>query len=396
MNDRHEWDRAYPPTPSQYHSAMMRTLNDMEEISMKRRHKATLTLVAALVALIAMSAVALAAMNHWGILDFFGRGEDALKPMGGIEELIESDLGSAENAFVRLTIREAMYDGFGLRVVAAVEPVDKGKYVVVDDIETPVPGGLLPIVLDGATITSDNAQLDDGEIWVPGDQFEMEDGVLILSAEGILNGDAPDVIHLNYALRGEGEQAGLSVSFDLQNRATPRAVKLTPREQGEDYRIVSAEIKYTQLAAYLDVVFEDQLPTPQGEPFDVPEGIYYGTPGALYFHSDPNCSGMENVQAHELSEFLENGSRACPFCMDAPRAPAARVMYFAILDADGTEIATQGGGSSQVGDEMNGVRTYHQISTFQTSEALPDKVFLQPMVGSEKVGTSTIACDVIK
>jgi hypothetical protein len=105
-------------------------------------------------------------------------------------------------------IREAMYDGFGLRVVAAVEPVDKSKYAGVDDAQSPVPNGLIPIVLDGATITSDNAQLDDGEIWVPGDQFEMEDGTLILSAEGILYGDAPDVIHLNYALRGEGEQAG--------------------------------------------------------------------------------------------------------------------------------------------------------------------------------------------
>jgi hypothetical protein len=343
-----------------------------------------------------MSAVALAAMNHWGILDFFGQSEDALKPMEGIEELIESDLGSAENAHVRLTIREAMYDGFGLRVVAAVEPVDKSKYAVVDDAQSPVPNGLIPIVLDGATITSDNAQLDDGEIWVPGDQFEMEDGTLILSAEGILYGDAPDVIHLNYALRGEGEQAGLSVRFDLQNRAAPRAVKLSPLEQGEGYRIVSAEIRYTQLAAYLDVVFEDQSPTPEGEPFDVPDGIYYGMPGALYFHSDPNCSGMENAEAHELSEFLGNGSRTCPFCMDAPRAPAARVMYFALLDADGNEVATQGGGSSQVGDEMKGVRTYHQISTLQTSETLPDRVFLQAMVGSEKVSTAPIECSVVK
>ncbi len=55
MNDRREWDRAYPPTPSQYHSAMMRTLNDLEEISMKRRYKATLTLIAAITALIAMA-----------------------------------------------------------------------------------------------------------------------------------------------------------------------------------------------------------------------------------------------------------------------------------------------------------------------------------------------------
>lgn len=363
---------------------------------MKRKHKATLTLVAALMALLAMSAVALAAMNHFGILDFFGRGEGDIQPMMGVESLIEKDLGSAQNDTIRLTIREAMYDGFGLRAVAAIEPIDKTKYAVVDDIETPVPDGLTPIVLDGATITSDNAQLEDGEIFVPSDQFVMEDGALVQSAEGILYGEAPDVIHLNYTLRGDSDQVQLSVKFDLENRATASAVKLEPLSQGEDYRILSAEIKYTPLAAYLDVTFEDQMPTPPSEPFDVPDGTYYGTPGALFFHVNPSCSGMENAPAHNLTDFVEKGSRPCPFCLGAPMPPAARVLCFALLDGDGNEVELRSGGSDQVGDEMDGARTYHQVTIHQTSDTVPDKVFLKPMEGSERVGSVPIECEVDK
>lgn len=388
-----DWDNAYPPTPSGYQAAMMNTLNDLEETSMKRKYRATLVLAAALAVLIAMSTAALAAMNHFGILDFFGQG-NPLKPMDSAESLIERDLGSAENGMLRLTIREAMYDGFGLRVVAAVEPVDKAKYAVVDDIETPAPDGLLPIVIEGATITSDNAQLDHGDIFVPSDQFVMEDGALVQSAEGILCGEAPDVIRLDYALRGESEETRLSVTFDLKNRAEPRAAKLRPLSQGEDYRIVSAQILYTPLAAYLEVTYEDESPAPPGEPFDMPDGMYYGTFSMRFFHADPNCSGLENAPAHSLSELLEHGGHPCPVCMGAPMPPSPRIMYFAPLDADGNETATWGMTSGQIGDEPNGVRTYRQITTLQTGDTLPDRMLLQPMEGSERMDAAPIECEV--
>jgi len=396
MNNRTNWDSAYPPTPSEYHDVMMNTLNNLEEINMKRKHKITLTLIAALVATFVISTVMLATMNYYGILDFFGRGENALKPIEGVENLIEHDLGSAENEFIRLTVREAMYDGYGLRVVAVISPIDNNKYAVVDDIETYVPDGIVPIVLDGAAIMSSNAQLENRCISVPADQFVMEESALVQSAEGILHGDAPEIIHLTYTLRSENERAQLSVSFNLQNRAVPRTVVLSPTTQGENFRIVDTKIIYTQLAAYLNVTFENYLPAPQDEPFDIQDGIYYGTPGAVYFHNDLNCSGMENAQSYELSEFLERGGRACPLCLDALIVPAARVMYFALLDADKNEIASQNTSSSQVGNEMNGVRIYHQISILQTSDTLPDRVFLQPMEGSERVNTAPIECEVIK
>jgi hypothetical protein len=396
MNNRTDWDNSYPPTPSEYHEVMMKTLNSLEETCMKIKHKTTLTLIAALVAIIIMSTVVLATINHFGILDFFGRGENALKPMDGVKNLIEHNLGSAENELVHLTIREAMYDGYGIHVVAAISPIDKEKHAIVDDIETPVSDGMAPIVLNGATIMSSNAQLDDGYIGVPSDQFVMEDGALVQNAEGILYGDAPDTIHLTYTLRSDIEQAQLSISFDLQNRAIPRTVVLSPITQGEDFRIVNAMIIYTHLAAYLDVTYEDHMPILQDELFDVPDGIYYGLPGAKYFHSEPNCSGMANAKSYELSELLERGKHACPVCLGALTAPDARMMYFALLDRDRNEISSQNSGSSQVGDEMNGVRIYHQISILQTSDMLPDKVFLQPMEGSERINIAPIECEVIK
>jgi hypothetical protein len=159
---------------------------------------------------------------------------------------------------------------------------------------------------------------------------------------------------------------------------------------------VSVEIKYTQLAAYLNLVFEDHLLSPQGETFTGSEGIYYSLPNARYFHIIPNCSGMKHAQVYELSEFNKRGSFACPVCLSIPVVPVERVMAFSLLDADGIEIATSNYSSSQVNIARNGVRIYHQISMFQTDDTLLEKIYLQPMIGSEPVNAEPIECIALK
>ena len=389
-----DWDRAYPPTPRSYHDALQNVLDHLEEKSMKRRHKAALTLVAALLGALLIGTVALAAINHWGIMDFFHRNNQDIKPLPGSEQLIEKDLGATENGTLKLTIREAMYDGAGIRVVAVVEPLDSTRFQVVDgvDEETPSNPKLDPVTITGASLTAQNAKFDDNFSSL--DEFEQQGNTLIYSAEYLIQGEAPDSIRMNLSFEGDSKAARLSTDFTIQNLAEARVVKLTPKAEGEEFRIISAEIRYTQVAAYLAMTYQDWQPAPADAPFEVPDGTYYGSLKQKFFHKDPSCSGMKNAQAHDLSEYLEHGVRPCPVCLGAPRPASTRALNFVLLDEAGKEIEWSGCSNGQIGDEVDGVRTCHQTMMLQTSAQLPAKLYLKPMDFMSDVGYKTIECEV--
>ena len=50
---------------------------------------------------------------------------------------------------------------------------------------------------------------------------------------------------------------------------------------------------------------------PEAEPFEVP--VYYTEQG-WYYHGDAHCSGMRNANAHTLAEAEADGKRRCPTC----------------------------------------------------------------------------------
>ena len=50
---------------------------------------------------------------------------------------------------------------------------------------------------------------------------------------------------------------------------------------------------------------------PEAEPFEVP--VYYTEQG-WYYHGDAHCSGMRNANAHTLAEAEADGKRRCPDC----------------------------------------------------------------------------------
>jgi hypothetical protein len=389
-----DWDRAYPPTPRSYHDALQNVLDHLEEKSMKRRQKAALTLVAALLGALLIGTVALAAINHWGIMDFFHRNNQDIKPLPGSEQLIEKDLGDTENGTLRLIIREAMYDGAGIRVVAVVEPLDPTRFQVVDgsDEETPSNPKLDPVAITGASLTAHNATFDDNFSSL--DEFEQQGSTLIYSAEYLIQGEAPESIRMNLSFEGDSKAARLSADFTIQNLAEARVVKLTPKAEGEEFRIISAEIRYTRVAAYLDMTYQDWQPAPADAPFEVPGGTYYGSLKQKFFHKDPNCSGMKNAQAHDLSEYLEHDVRPCPICLGAPRPASTRALDFVLLDETGKEIEWSGCSSGQIGDEIDGVRTYHQTMMLQTTAQLPSKLYLKPLDFMSDVGYKTIECGI--
>lgn len=120
----------YEPVPDGFRDEMRFVLASLEERKERRimKKKMVLVLAAAMVLLIA-GAVAIAAVN----LDIFRYNEDVsqpIVPMEGAEELVETELGSAENELVTATVKEAIFDGQGTRILVEITPKNPDEYVL--------------------------------------------------------------------------------------------------------------------------------------------------------------------------------------------------------------------------------------------------------------------------
>ncbi len=66
---------------------------------------------------------------------------------------------------------------------------------------------------------------------------------------------------------------------------------------------------------------------PEAEPFEAP--VYY-TEQDVYYHGDVHCSGMRNANAHTLAEAGADGKRRCPICQ--PGEPDHYDLFLAAFD----------------------------------------------------------------
>lgn len=66
---------------------------------------------------------------------------------------------------------------------------------------------------------------------------------------------------------------------------------------------------------------------PEAEPFEAP--VYY-TEQDVYYHGDAHCSGMRNANAHTLAEAGADGKRRCPICQ--PGEPDHYDLFLAAFD----------------------------------------------------------------
>lgn len=98
--------RAVPPMPESFVRRMDETLKEIE--SMKKRKKMTIALVAAMIAVLALTSVAVAQAIDSGILDrlFGGR-----EPSQQAAELLQTDLNTVTQDGITLTVDELLFDG---------------------------------------------------------------------------------------------------------------------------------------------------------------------------------------------------------------------------------------------------------------------------------------------
>lgn len=104
-----------------------RILKKVEEDSMKKRYKFSGALLVAVLLALALAATGLAAAARWGLIDFFGDAAEPILSNEQVKEQIRTDLGSASDDDIRLTLREAIFDGYGLQLLLDVAPTDPSK-----------------------------------------------------------------------------------------------------------------------------------------------------------------------------------------------------------------------------------------------------------------------------
>lgn len=102
------------------------------------KKKISLAFVAALVAVM-MGAVALAAANRWGLLDFAGRSSVPLYIPEDAQRYVETDVLTIDSEAASIAVRELYYDGRTVRATIDMTPKGEGVLLVGPDMDADMP-----------------------------------------------------------------------------------------------------------------------------------------------------------------------------------------------------------------------------------------------------------------
>lgn len=190
----------YEPVPEKLRDEIEATLSalDRREERIVMKKKMPLALAAAIIILVlGMAALAV------GKLDIFRFNEGVANPvipLDGAEDMVETELGSVENELVTATVKEAIFDGQGTRLLVEITPKNPDEYVLFNAIFQDAPEELYETrngparVLNGegniSIVNSDgqNEVYIDGEkVEVPGDAATaLEKGIPVYMEDGKL------------------------------------------------------------------------------------------------------------------------------------------------------------------------------------------------------------------
>ena len=372
-----DWKRAYGPDPQSYGEKVDWTLDHLKEGETMNKKTAVRTLVIAVVICLLLAGTALALGQAFGVLDFFGR-YDGLTPREDASHYIHQALGSAENSQVRLTVREAVYDGATVQAVASVEAIEKDKYFVISGSEGLDDEYDFINAMEGETVNqyarrTGRKLLDIGLVdfdLVHGEGLAYNYGsaregdTLILYVEISLGEQGPASVSVTISL---GLKEPLSLSFDLE-RSDMVTTELVPQmPDGLPFAIHSLTRTDTPFATYVRVVYTvPKMPYEQAADQIDPEAAYYGTKFGQYVHLDPHCSGMEGAAPISGQKAIAAGKLPCPECAGADLSylSSAYDWDFTLTDADWRSLRW----TSATGGEItlpDGATAYTQTYVYQ-------------------------------
>ena len=129
-------NQAYPETPAVFHERLMETAEGLKRKEKKMKSKYMLRMALACLLVLSLTGGALAAMNHYGVLNFRPCWpESHYFTLPGAEKMIHYDLARVKTGNLTWFVKEAAYDGRVLRILysvrfdsAAVARTDEDAY----------------------------------------------------------------------------------------------------------------------------------------------------------------------------------------------------------------------------------------------------------------------------
>ena len=258
--------------------------------------------------------------------------DSLIAPYEEVLPLLERDCTTAENDFLRLTMREALYDGIALHTLIEIAPVREGEWIVIEDR---APASPAPTELPSypgepriVTIESSFTRI-------------LREGASVLLYQNSLGHNAP------FATRALAVQSGgtrLLLACPVQ-KSILSATPLLEDANVEDFlHIASARLVRTPFSLYLETDCSVDLSrAPHIAPRLLPYLVYYsssgvfGAPDDPYAHLDPACKATESPIGMYGNAASALGKQLCPLCGKVDDALIRDGAYcsFALADADG-------------------------------------------------------------
>lgn len=363
MNDK-DFRASVPDMPLSFARKMDETLERIENMEMKKRKMSPRALIICAVLLVTLIGSAIAA-TEYRVFDFLWH----MNPLEGAEKLIETNVGYAENEYVRVAIEEAAYDGQGVMLVIRATPMKPDThplYSSVMDTENDSDWVYKFTAYEDGSGMSEFLGRSDGkefvtfgvsvtvkdengrEIWLDAwDAKTEDDGSVILYADG-------------FSDEKLGETAVLTAKV-RSHVCAPDATRETELPTEEIIHTMP-KVDVTRNYKIIPVSAED---VPH---FDLIEGSVAFTPVRGY---------MKIRYAYQEQE-------------DEPMG-----VTFKYYLPDGTEIEVGSGEWMSLGEE-NGFELWEEVCDIQSFETLPETIIIRVKVIGEAKYLADIECKVVE
>ena len=379
-----------------------------EKGKMRKKRRIVLALALAL-ALLSVTAFAASKLD---LFRFMEKVRDPIEPLDGAEELVSTNLGSAENELVTLRVEEAVYDGQGVMVLARLAPKDPEQYALhnsffldapeeeylVEYMPAEVPEGVYPYA--NGTMEIRNGP-DERALYVDGAPVELPTDRETADAAGLpvyLDGDAMYFTHQEseQVTRLDGKQMiffevvmvpasegaeGLSNGMSGNAEAQPDGSVLLWFDAFSDAPLPETVEMKLNVSVFLD-----------GKPFpleDIGFSLDRAEPertAAFAPEGDGAIGERVRIRAVNMTVTKVRGYLTIDYEYQAAEGEPMDIS-FRLYDGEGNEIHT-GGGASMFDAETGIYRERQEIQPF---DEIPTSLILEAKaIGGEVLGRITL------
>lgn len=363
MKRADDFKRAIGPADPAFESRIHRTLAELSHKEEERPVKRFSVSLGLVLAIVLLAAVALAAANQWGVMDFLDNrfGVEVLPEATGlIQQDVPQEGGKADLA--TFTLREAVLDGRDIFMVVAIAPADGETLLLGVDAMPGDPTGFMGQRFADMNMTIADYAAQQGKTKLV--HTNIGEDTDALGMEGIINS-------LDFVLEEDGTlvyilTGGLTTDEDTVP-VTLRCITIPFTADGANYDMDARQ--------EVSLSFTLQSADVKAEVSSVEPAVYADC-GVRVDRVTLSSSAMST---HVRLEYTVIDEAAYALTDDG--------LWFEFLDGNGERIATGANGSGSIGpideNEENPTR-FVQIDSLTAMESLPEKVIVRGYNAWEK------------